>query len=185
MRPAPSTMKYRELVIFSGESFLVPQGVQRIDTGATHGWQVRYQGSKLFSDHSRDGSGARAAFDQATRELMRRIAALPAPVALQRAPSAHKTSELPPGISGPIIRTRSGTGTRSAVLSVLLPRYGAPSRRTSVHIASESSYSPERFEAALARAQALRAEAEHAYVQAATQARRRAGLAMRQVLRDR
>ncbi|MGC4079721.1 MAG: hypothetical protein QM702_22280 [Rubrivivax sp.] len=177
-------MKYRELVLFNGERFLVPQGIQRIDTGATHGWQVRYQGTRLFSDHSRDGSGARQAFDLATRELMRRIAALPAPVTLQRAPSAHKTSTLPPGISGPIIRTKRGTGTRTAVLSVLLPRFGAPSRRTSVHIGSENTYSVERFEQALARAQELRAEAEREYTIAATQARRRAGLAMRRVLRE-
>ncbi|EGJ09078.1 MULTISPECIES: hypothetical protein [Rubrivivax] len=177
-------MKYRELVLFNGERFLVPQGIQRIDTGATHGWQVRYQGTRLFSDHTRDGSGARQAFELATRELMRRIAALPAPVTLQRAPSAHKTSALPPGISGPIIRTKKGSTTRTAVLSVLLPCYGAPARRTSVHIGSENTYSVERFEQALARAVELRAEAERAYTAAATQARRRAGLAMRRVLRD-
>ncbi|MBK1687413.1 hypothetical protein [Rubrivivax gelatinosus] len=177
-------MKYRELVLFNGERFLVPQGIQRIDTRATHGWQVRYQGTRLFSDHTRDGSGARQAFDLATRELMRRIAALPAPVTLQRAPSAHKSSALPPGISGPIIRTKKGSGTRTAVLSVLLPKFGAPSRRTSVHIGSENTYSLERFEQALARAQALRAEAERDYTIAATQARRRAGLVMRRVLRE-
>ena len=51
-------MKQRNVTIFSGKAFTVPQGIQRIDTASTHGWQVRYQGTKFFSDHSPDGSGA-------------------------------------------------------------------------------------------------------------------------------
>ena len=51
-------MKVRDVVIFSGERFEVPQGIQRIDHRATHGWQLRYGGTKLFSDGSPDGSGA-------------------------------------------------------------------------------------------------------------------------------
>ena len=72
-------MKVRDVVIFSGERFEVPQGIQRIDHRATHGWQLRYGGTKLFSDHSSDGSGARAALEAAKRELVRRIGRLPAP----------------------------------------------------------------------------------------------------------
>ena len=51
-------MKFREVAIFNGDVYQVPQCVQRIDTRATHGWQLRYGGTKLFSDHSPDGSGA-------------------------------------------------------------------------------------------------------------------------------
>ena len=53
-------MKTRKVTIYSGKTFTVPQGIQRIDTTSTHGWQVRYAGTKLFSDHSNDGSGAKA-----------------------------------------------------------------------------------------------------------------------------
>jgi hypothetical protein len=113
---------------------------------------------------------------------MRRIAALPAPVTLQHAPSAHKTSDLPPGISGPIIRRKKGSSIRTAVLSVLLPQFGAPARCTTVHIASENTYSAERYQRALARALALREQAERTYTRAATSARRRDGLAMRRTL---
>ena len=42
-------MKTRNITLFSGEQFEVPQGIQRIDHRATHGWQLRYGGTKLFS----------------------------------------------------------------------------------------------------------------------------------------
>ena len=38
-------MKTREVVIFSGERFVVPQCIQRIDHLSTHGWQLRYGGT--------------------------------------------------------------------------------------------------------------------------------------------
>src|SRR3982751_2193106 len=97
-------MKYRDVLIFSGDNFTVPQNIQRIDHLATHGWQLRYGGTKLFSDHSADGSGASAALVQATKELLNRIAKLPAPSKLQREPSENKSTDLPVGISGPIVR---------------------------------------------------------------------------------
>ena len=53
-------MKTRDVVIFSGKRFKVPQCIQRIDHRYTHGWQVRYGGTKMFSDGSNDGSEALA-----------------------------------------------------------------------------------------------------------------------------
>ncbi|MFY9513363.1 MAG: hypothetical protein WAQ05_20555, partial [Rubrivivax sp.] len=73
-------MKTREITLASGEHFSVPQGVQRLDSKSTHGWQVRYQGTKYFPDGS---AGPQKALEAATRELLRRIATLPAPVALR------------------------------------------------------------------------------------------------------
>ena len=177
-------MKVRDVVIFSGEQFSVPQCIQRIDTRSTHGWQVRYHGTKMFSDHSPDGSGARDALDKATKELLKRIAEHPAPVALQRAPSAHKTSDLPSGISGPIVRTRRNAGTRVAVLSVLLPQFGKRPKCTTIHIGSENTYTPRRFKEAVARAIELRSQAEQVYEQEATRARRREGAQLRTRLRE-
>jgi hypothetical protein len=177
-------MKVRDVVIFSGEAFSVPQCIQRIDTRSTHGWQVRYHGTKMFSDHSPDGSGARAALERATKELLKRIAEHPAPVALQRAPSAHKTSDLPSGISGPIVRTRRNAGTRVAVLSVLLPQFGKRPKCTTIHIGSENTYTPRRFKEAVARAIELRNQAEQVYEQEATRARRREGVQLRNRLRE-
>ena len=172
-------MKFRDVVIFSGHRFSVPQGIQRIDHRATHGWQLRYGGTKLFSDHTADGSGAAAALDLATKELLRRIAKLPAPVRLQRAPSEHKTNDLPPGIFGPVVRQRSGSRVRDASLSVLVPRFGkAPLRRT-VYIGTENTYTVERYQKALARAVEMRAEAEEAYQRAATRAKRADGVALK------
>lgn len=176
-------MKYRDVVIFSGQKFKVPQCIQRIDHESTHGWQVRYQGTKLFSDGSPDGSGAEQSLLKATRELLRRIATLPAPVTLQKAPSAHKTSDLPPGISGPIVRGRANSNVRSASFSVLIPRFGESPRITSVYIGNENTYTPKRYREALAKALELRAEAQRRYEAAATRARRKDSQALRASLR--
>jgi hypothetical protein len=177
-------MKYRNVTIFSGEKFVVPQGIQRIDTRATHGWQVRYQGTKMFSDHSSDGSGARKAFEAATKELLQRMANLPAPVTLQRGPSATKSSELPPGISGPIVRARSGASVRTAAFSVLLPRFGQPPKCTTIYIGNEKTYNVQRYKEALARAVQMRQQAEAEYAEAATKAKRKDIAEIRAVLKE-
>lgn len=164
-------MKTRDVVIHTGERFEVPQGIQRIDHRATHGWQLRYAGTKLFSD---GGAGARASLDAAIQELKRRIATLPAPSRLQRRPSGHKSSDLPVGITGPIVRLRPGAHVRDSSLSVSLPRFGQTPRRLSVFIGTENTYTAERYLEALAKAVALREKAEAAYQRAATRARREA-----------
>jgi len=171
-------MKFRDVVIFNGKKFKVPQGIQRIDTRATHGWQVRYGGTKLFSDHTPDGSGAKASLEKATQELVRRIAKMPAPSLLQRKPSESKSSQLPVGISGPIVRQREGSRVRSCSFSVLLPRYGQSPRCSSVYIGTENTYSVERYHAALEKAVAMRRDAEAAYDLATTKAKRADARAM-------
>ena len=47
-------MKFRKVKLISNQEFMVPQGIQRIDTKSTHGWQVRYHGTKYFSDRTPD-----------------------------------------------------------------------------------------------------------------------------------
>jgi len=172
-------MRFRQVVLFNGEEFEVPQGIQRIDHRATHGWQLRYGGTKMFSDHSADGSGAAAALDRATRELLRRIATLAAPTTLQRGPSQSKTSQLPPGISGPIVRLRRGSRVRDASLAVLIPRYGEKPQRRSIYIGTENTYTLQKYEAALARAIEMRREAEQAYRRDVTRAKRAEGRKLR------
>ncbi len=176
-------MKFRDIAIFTGERFAVPRHIQRIDTKATHGWQVRYQGTKMFSDHSRDGTGAGQALVFAAQELVRRIARLPVPPSLRKEPSAGKTSDLPRGISGPVVRSRAGSAARSCSFSVLLPRYGEAPRCSSVYIGSETTYTLARYKAALAKAMVLRQAAEEAYERAAAKDKRKAAAAMKAVLR--
>lgn len=165
-------MKTRNITLFSGEEFEVPQGIQRIDHRATHGWQLRYGGTKLFSDHTSDGSGARASLEKATKELLRRINTMPAPSLLQRGPSANKSSQLPPGITGPVVRVRRGGKTRDCSLMVLIPRFGDKPRRRTIYIGTENTYTIERYNAALERAIEMRREAEEAYEKATTKAKR-------------
>ena len=156
-------MKLRTATIFSGHTFDVPQCIQRIDHRATHGWQLRYGGTKLYSDHTTDGSGAAESLRLATKELLKRIAALPAPSLLQRAPSANKSSDLPVGISGPVVRQRRGSALRDCSLAVLIPRFGQTPQRRSIYIGTENTYTVARYRAALARAIEMRAEAVEAY----------------------
>lgn len=175
-------MKVRQIIIFSGEQFEVPQGVQRIDHRATHGWQLRYGGTKLFSDHTPDGSGAAASLQLATKELLKRIAKLPAPSLLQRAPSANKRNQLPPGITGPVVRMRSNSQTRDCSLMVLIPRFGDKPRRRTIYIGTENTYTLERYEKALERAIEMRQAAEEAYQKASTRAKRAAAREMKDQL---
>ena len=172
-------MKFRHVVLFSGEAFKVPQGIQRIDHRATHGWQLRYGGTKMFSDRSADGSGAAAALDKATRQLLRRIATLEAPTTLQQAPSLTKRSQLPPRISGPVVRERRGSRVRDASLSVLIPSFGDRPLRRTLYIGTENTYTIERYEAALARAIEMRQAAEAAYRREVTRAKRAEGRQLR------
>ncbi|HET7528358.1 MAG TPA: hypothetical protein VFK10_20635 [Burkholderiaceae bacterium] len=126
----------------------------------------------MFSDHSNDGSKARAALKLATAELIKRIAKLPAPSGLRRDIASNKGSDLPVGISGPIVRTRPGRNTRDASFGVTLPRFGMKPTTRSVYIATENTYTLSRYKTALAKAIELRRAAERAYQLAATKAKR-------------
>lgn len=169
-------MKSREVMLASGEKFSVPQGVQRLDSKSTHGWQVRYQGTKYFPDST---AGPAKALDAATKELLRRIATLPAPVSLRRAPSPRKNSDLPAGVSGPILVRRSAAAQPAAVFSVLVPRFGKTNLVRKVHIGTRTTYSAARYEAALARALEIRTQGQTAYEAEATKARRREAASMK------
>jgi hypothetical protein len=153
--------------------FLCPAGIQRIDSASTHGWQLRYGGkTKLFSDFSNDGKGAPVSFQKATKELLYRIERVAAPSRLRSDPLAHKTSDLPVGISGPLVRLRKGSKVRECNFSVSLPRYGEKPQRRTVYIGNENTYTVERYHAALERAVDMRTRAERAYQTAATKAKR-------------
>jgi hypothetical protein len=133
----------------------------------------------MFSDHSNDGSGARAPLKQATAELRKRIEKLAAPSGLRRDIGSNKTSNLPVGISGPIVRQRAGRHTRDASFGVSLPRFGMKPTTRNVYIATENTYTIEKYKRALAKAIALRKAAERAYQSAATRAKREAARKLR------
>ncbi len=177
-------MKFRQIVIYTGEHFEVPQSIQRIDHRATHGWQLRYGGTKLFSDGVHGGGSASASLARATKELLSRIAKLPAPSKLQHEPNANKTTDLPVGISGPIVRLRKGSRVRDSSLSVSLPRFGQPGQRRSVYIGTENTYTIQKYHVALAKAIALREQAEEDYRRDATRAKRAAGRALKAKQRE-
>ena len=172
-------MKTRHITLTSGESFTVPQGIQRLDSASTRGWQVRYQGTKYHPDGT---AGAEKALQSATRDLLRRIATMPAPVGLRRALSPSKTTALPVGISGPILVGKAGSQLQSAVLSVLVPRFGQPNQTKRLHIGTAQTYTKARYRAAVAKAVQLRSESLALYEAAATKAKRKEASAMKKTL---
>lgn len=167
-------MQIRTVTIYTGAKIRVPEHVQRIDTGSTHGWQMRYgQPTMFFSDSSASNGSPREALKLVLVALRKRISKLPAPTGLQRAASSNKQNGLPVGISGPITRTRPGRKSAEYRFSVNLPVFGLKPVRRTVYIGSDSTYNDERYKEALKRAIEMRKEAEDAYQKAATKSKRR------------
>ena len=167
-------MKYRKVVIFSGQSFQVPEHIQRLDHKRTHAWQLRYGIWKTFSDHTPDGSGAKAALELAIKELQKRIDRLPAPTGLKQEANASKSNDLPVGISGPIARTRKGRRVLEYNFGVTIPRFDEKPTTGNVYIGTENTITEERYKEALAKAVDIRAKAVKAYQAATTKAKRAA-----------
>jgi hypothetical protein len=167
-------MKFREVVIFSGHRFQVPEHIRRLDSKKNCAWQLRYGKWKTFSDHTADGSGAEAALALAIEELQKRIHLLPAPSGLKQELSASKNNDLPVGISGPISSTRKGRRVAQYNFGISIPRFGDKPTNTSVYIGTENTITDERFEEALAKAIDIRTKAEKTFQAAATKAKRAA-----------
>ena len=93
----------------------------------------------------------------------------------QREPNENKSTDLPVGISGPIVRLRSGAKVHDCSLSVSIPRFGQAPKRSSVYIGTENTYTVEKYQAALEKAILMRSKAEAVYQRAATKAKRAEG----------
>ncbi len=165
-------MPVRKHEIFTGKTFKVPTYIVRLDSKNTHGWQLRYGPSKLFSDHSSDGRGAAAALKLAKDELARRIEKLPAPTGLRTDTRDGKLNGMPLGISGPVTRNRPGRGTAQYYLQVTFPIFGGKPVNRSVYIATETTLSKEKYALAMAKALAMRASGVRKFKLATTKSQR-------------
>lgn len=165
-------MNYREVEIFSGHRFQVPEHIQRLDSKNNRGWQLRYGKWKSFSDGTVDGSGAGAALALAIEELHRRIERLPAPTGLRHEPTATKNNDLPVGISGPIRSVRKGRRVAEYNFGITIPRFGEKPTTGHVYIGTDNTITDERYEEALAKAIDMRVKAERAFQAAATREKR-------------
>ena len=175
-------MGHRQITIFNGVLFDVPKHIVRIDilgSKTTHGWQVRYgKPWKMFSDHTSNGSGAAEALTKAREELLHRIKTLPAPSGVRKVTTKRKTSDLPPGISGPFKRRRKGKTSADIYLQVSLPVLGQGSLVKQVYIGNESTYSEERLKNSVEKAQALRRQFIGVFEQALTEKKRAEAVAL-------
>ena len=173
-------MKFRTVQIFTGETFEVPEGIQRIDAEGTHAWQVRYgrasdggeRFTAMFSDHTPDGSGAAAALKKACAALLKKIKRMPAATGLRSTPSTRKSSSLPVGISGPVERWRTGRNTPSYSFLVSVPLAKGGNTTKTVYIATANTFTFEREEEALLKAMEIREKAVEKFVRVTTKAKR-------------
>lgn len=173
-------MKTRTVKLSPREIFTVPQGIQRLDSNSTCGWQVRYHGTKYFPDGQ---IGPGKALQLATKELLRRIAELPAPTGLRTTANPDKASGLPVGISGPLVVSRPGSEAMSAILSIAVPQFGKLNLTRKVHIGTPNTYTKTRYKEALAKAIEIRDEGIAKYEAAATAAKRREANAFKKAAR--
>lgn len=168
-------MRYRSVTIFTGKKLRVPQYIARLDSGSTHGWQLRYgqESTEYFADHSNDGSGARAALELAVAALNSRIRRHPAPTRLRSKVASGKTTKLPIGVSGPYEHVREGKVSYYSY-QVSIPVPGAGSTTKKVYIGTRNTIDAKRKSQALAKAIAMRREAVERFAEAATKALRAA-----------
>ncbi|MFY9514051.1 MAG: hypothetical protein WAQ05_24065, partial [Rubrivivax sp.] len=94
-------------------------------------------------------------------------------------PSPRKSSDLPAGVSGPILVRRRGAAEPAAVFSVLVPRFGKTNLVRKVHIGTRNTYSAARYHSALEKALEIRAAGQTSYEADATRAKRRAATDMK------
>jgi hypothetical protein len=167
-------MKYREMVIYNGQTFMVPENIVRCDDQRTHGWQVRYGDTKeaFFPDGMNKPNGSENALKKAIKELEKRIKILPAPTGIRTATHTNKVSPLPVGVSGPAMRLRKGRNAIEYGYQVSVPRYGKGSTTVKVYVGTENTATEERHAAAIEKAIAIRKEAVEKFQIEATEAKR-------------
>lgn len=160
-------MKTRTITLPSGQRMRVPENIQRLDGRGLAGWQVRYCGTRYFSD----GQGStRASLRLAMAELDLRVNKNPAPSRLKQRVKAGKLNAMPIGLSGPVVRKRRGA--LQCRLLVNLPRFGDIPKRATIYLGTENTYTAKRLEAAVVKGLAMREAALSAYRRQATIARR-------------
>lgn len=151
----------------------VPSLIVRIDQPYAHGWQLRHGPSCYFADPEADAAGAARSLALASTELRRRIDRLPAPSRLKSGASRSKRSDLPVGISGPVVRLRPGRRSEHYYLQVTYPVFGRKPANRSVYIATSSTFDATRLAAAIDKARAMRQAGLRQFRQAATRDLRR------------
>lgn len=149
-------MKNPRILTIDGVKHQVPPHISR----SGNGWQVRYAGTKFFSDGQHPPA---VSLKAAVSELQARYAGRRPVVrsSVRETPLRGKASGLPAGISGPVLIVKRGRAPY-AEFKVTLPRRGKPNAGTSVYIGTENSWSAERYTEALAKAVRLRTAAVRA-----------------------
>ena len=138
-------------------TFMVPRHVQRIDIheenkAGTHGWQVRWDGTKFFSDAAngkRDPAGSLARSER----YLRTIYTGPRPRLRE---TEHKDKKHRTGIAGVQLayRRRKDRQIAEVYLRVNPPRQGGAPR--SIYVGTENTITQLRMRLALKKARAMR-----------------------------
>jgi hypothetical protein len=162
-------MEHRDRIVY-GTRFHVPQNIVRLQEG----WQVRYGEWKLFTDPTKDISGARQSLRNAKAALIRRIKSLPAPSGLRKAIlSSKKFKNLPVEISGPRKYKRKGRRFSELTFQVTLPQCGGKPKTKAFYIGTDYTVTEKRIDAALQKAKDIRNKCEEDFRRAVTEEKRK------------
>ncbi len=147
--------------------FQVPRHIQRIDIdepgkAGTHGWQVRWDGTKFFSDAAegkRDAAGSLARSER----YLQSIYTGPRPRLRE---TEHKDKKHRTGIAGVQLahRRRKDRQIAEVYLRVNPPMQGGVPR--SIYVGTENTITQARMRAALKKARAMRDAMRDAYLEA-------------------
>lgn len=159
LRLLPKNFPTRTVTVNNWGSFIVPRHIVRIDSSCrtdkseTHGWQVRYKGTKFFSDslrHDRSRSPA-SALSLAIKLLASRYQGQSVPLRLtEQASKTEKTGA--PGVR--IVRRINRRDFEEVFVEVGHPTYGKSPFR--LYVGTANTATQDRLDAALQRARELR-----------------------------
>lgn len=157
----------------AGEVYICPPMLRRIDQKAksTFGWIVRrLDGGSIFFSDGKFGS-AYAAYIAALERLrsMHESERASDALALRRR-KGGKASELPDGISGPVVRKDRKYDHLIAYLLCRIPIFGKKEKLKWLYIGNENTYTETKYWAVLERAKEMRARALAEYRSAAREA---------------
>ena len=159
-------MDMREKTTEFGDVFMVPTWIERIGNDKNHGWQLRFGNWTYFTDGTNDGSGTSASLKRAIAELKNRIKSSAVPNRLKRNARKNKFNDFPVGISGPVssrVTSAPDSDLHQYHLQVSVPRFGKLPTTKKVYIGTDNTYTDERFDKALIKAQSIRESAVKQY----------------------
>jgi len=169
-----SNLPRRSVTVRGFGAFEVPRHIQRIDIddegkAGTHGWQVRWNGTKFFGDASNGKRDPTRALARAERHL-RAIYDGPKPRLRDK---EHKDKKHRTGLAGVQLAYRRRRNRNIAEVYLRVNPLSPGGTPRSVYVGTENTVTQARLREALRRARAMRDEMRAEYIASLARAPRR------------